>query len=229
MEEEWWPRYAIPNLADDTRRRYLEVWGTHLLPRVGGYELRAITSLLVEDLRDQLTRAKVPAPTQRKVLMLLQGILRRAVVRGLIPANPVQLVAKPKQAPTITPQPLAPLTVERIRAQLRARDAMIVSLLAYVRGASSLMRCGSPDLGDAVPGPPRNRQSWPSEPQGDDCAAQNRAKNWPRGARNEPAPRDTDRWRDTRDRRGDRARRLRQQAGLLRGPNQTRGFRQGAD
>ena len=63
--------------------------------------------------------------------MLLQGILRRAVVRGLIPANPVQLVAKPKQAPTITPQPLAPLTVERIRAQLRPRDAMIVSLLAY--------------------------------------------------------------------------------------------------
>ncbi len=35
MEEEWWPRYAIPNLAPDTRRRYLEVWGTHLLPALG--------------------------------------------------------------------------------------------------------------------------------------------------------------------------------------------------
>ncbi|MGB0098239.1 MAG: site-specific integrase [Solirubrobacteraceae bacterium] len=142
MEEEWWPRYAIPNLADDTRRRYLEVWGTHLLPRVGDYELRAITSLLVEDLRDQLTLAKVPAPTQRKALMLLQGILRRAVVRGLIPANPVQLVAKPKQAPTIIPQPLAPLTVERIRAQLRPRDAMIVSLLAYAGLRPSEDRAG---------------------------------------------------------------------------------------
>src|SRR4051794_6444507 len=43
MAEDWWPRYAIPNLADDTRRRYLEVRGKHLLPRLGDYELRAIT------------------------------------------------------------------------------------------------------------------------------------------------------------------------------------------
>lgn len=103
-------RHAVPNLADDTRRRYLEVWGAHLLDRLGGFELCQITSLVVEDLRDQMTRARVPAPTQRKTLMLLQGILRRAVVRGLIPANPVQLVTKPKQKPTSTPQPLSPLT-----------------------------------------------------------------------------------------------------------------------
>jgi len=53
------------------------------------------------------------------------------VVRGLIPANPVALVAKPKLPPSDPPQPLAPETVERIRAQLRQRDSMIVSLLAY--------------------------------------------------------------------------------------------------
>lgn len=116
MEEEWWPRYAIPNLAPDTRRRYLEVWGGHLLPRIGGYQLREITPMVVEDLRDQMTYAKVGAPTQRKALMLLQGILRRAVVRGLMPVNPAQLVDKPRQRPTQPPQPLAPVTVERIRA-----------------------------------------------------------------------------------------------------------------
>lgn len=43
VAEDWWPRHAIPNLAEDTRRRYLEVWGTHLLDRIGGYELRSIT------------------------------------------------------------------------------------------------------------------------------------------------------------------------------------------
>ncbi len=32
-------RHAVPNLADDTRRRYLEVWGAHLLDRLGGFEL----------------------------------------------------------------------------------------------------------------------------------------------------------------------------------------------
>ena len=116
VEEEWWPRYAIPNLAPETRRRYLEVWGVHLLPRLGDYELREITPMVVEDLRDQMTHAKVGAPTQRKALMLLQGILRRAVVRGLLPVNPAQLVDKPKQRPTQVPQPLPPVTVERIRA-----------------------------------------------------------------------------------------------------------------
>jgi integrase len=131
VETEWWPRYAIPNLAPDTRRRYLEVWGAHLLPRVGDYELRQLTSMIVEDLRESMASAGVGAPTQRKALMLLQGILRRAAVRGLIPANPVKDVDKPKQAPTRTPRPLPPIVVERIRAQLRPRDAIIVSVLAY--------------------------------------------------------------------------------------------------
>ncbi len=161
VEEEWWPRYAIPSLAPDTRRRYLEVWSTHLLPRLGDYELREITPIAVEDFREQMSRAKGGAPTQRKALILLQGILRRAVVRGLIPVNPAQLVDKPKQRPTQLPQPLPPVTVERIRANMllpqtrivpaagpgkrprrayqasvrsprdRQRDALIVSMLAY--------------------------------------------------------------------------------------------------
>ena len=152
VAEDWWPRHAVPNLAEDTRRRYLEIWGKHLLDRVGDYEVRTFTPLLVEDLRDQMIRAKVPAPTQRKALMLLQGILRRAVVRGLIAANPVQAVVKPKQPPAQPPRPLAPAMVERIRAQMlvawtshgrgpgrspdalrwwRQRNATIVSLLAY--------------------------------------------------------------------------------------------------
>jgi integrase len=161
MEEEWWPRYAIPNLASDTRRRYLEVWSAHLLPGLGEYELRQITPMVVEELREQMARAKVGTPTQRKTLMLLQGILKRAVVRGLVPVNSAQLVDKPKQKPTQLPQPLAPITVERIRANMlqpqtrtvpaagagkrprreyetsvgspedRQRNALIVSMLAY--------------------------------------------------------------------------------------------------
>ena len=152
MAEDWWPRYAIPNLADDTRRRYLEVCGDAPPSSARVRELRGITPWLVEDFRADLERANIGAPTVRKSLMLLQGILRRAVVRGLIGANPVQAVSKPKQAPAHSPQPLAPDTVERIRAQMmsawsspnrgagrsaealqwwRARNATIVSLLAY--------------------------------------------------------------------------------------------------
>ena len=55
--------------------------------------------MLVEDLRARARRPRARHPTQRKALMLLQGILRRAVVRGLIPANPVSAVDKPKRQP----------------------------------------------------------------------------------------------------------------------------------
>ena len=71
--------------------------------------------------RDTTNRTSA-LPTQRKALMLLQGILRRAVVRGLIPSNPVQAVNKPRQAPPRRPQPLPPLTIERIRAQVSKRE-----------------------------------------------------------------------------------------------------------
>lgn len=152
VESDYWPRYAVPHLEPDTRRRYLELWGTHLLPRVGDYELRSFTPLLVEDLLAQMTKARVPPSTRRMALMLLQGILGRAVVRGLIPGNPVQSVRKPKLPPTQPPQPLAPETVERIRRNMlsawssphrgagrpadeldwwRQRNALIVSMLAY--------------------------------------------------------------------------------------------------
>jgi integrase len=118
------------NLGPDTRRRYPEIWGKHLLPIVGGYGLRDTTPRIVEELRSHLDHTTGP-PTARKALTLLQAIMRPAVVHGLTPINPVQVVAKPKQKPTIRPQPLDPVTIERIRTQLRPRDQMIVSLLAY--------------------------------------------------------------------------------------------------
>lgn len=73
VRDEWWPRYAVPNLKPSTQRRYLEVWGTHLLPAVGDYELRAITPMLVEDVRAQFDAQRVGVQTQRKALMMLRA------------------------------------------------------------------------------------------------------------------------------------------------------------
>jgi integrase len=83
--------------------------------------------MLVEDLRADFEAHRVGVQTQRKALMMLQGILRRAVV----PGESVSVVDKPRQPPTRRPDPLAPITVERIRSQLTQRDAALVSLLAY--------------------------------------------------------------------------------------------------
>lgn len=86
---------------------------------------------MVEDLRAQLAGRGLCAASIRKATLLLSGIMRRAVVRELIPSNPVALVDRPKAQPLQPPKPLAPVTVERIRAAPRQRDATLVSLLAY--------------------------------------------------------------------------------------------------
>lgn len=79
---------------------------------------------MVEDLRDQLIRRGLATASVLKALHLLSAILKRAAVRGLIPANPVDLVAKPSPPPTAAPRPLTPLAIEKIRAvMLPAEDA----------------------------------------------------------------------------------------------------------
>jgi integrase len=115
MQEEYWPRYAIPNLAEATQNRYLEAWGHDLEPRIGGYEVRGITPRIVEDLREQLRRQRLAPASQRKSLLVLSGILQRAVVCGLIPVNPVSMIQMPKAPPSQASQPLSPATIERIR------------------------------------------------------------------------------------------------------------------
>src|SRR5262245_47261549 len=45
---EWWRVYAEPNLAASTLRMYADLWDRHVLPRLGGMELRRVTPELVE-------------------------------------------------------------------------------------------------------------------------------------------------------------------------------------
>ena len=128
--EEWWRVHAVPDLAASTRRRYAEVWDRHVLPCLDGYRLREVTPAVVDNFRVELTTAGVGAATVRKALFLLQGVLRLAVVRGRITVNPVTAVKKPRQV-SHEVRPLAPETVERMRACLAHGDATLVSLLAY--------------------------------------------------------------------------------------------------
>lgn len=131
VREDWWPRYVVVNLKPTTQERYLEIWGTHLLPRLGDFELRAITPTLLEDVLAEMASQRIGIATRRKAAMVLQGILRRAVVRGFIPNNPVLAIAKPRQPAPLRREPLPPSMVEAIRNRLRLRDATLVSVLAY--------------------------------------------------------------------------------------------------
>jgi len=132
---EWWRLYAEPNLARKTLQVYADLWDRHVLPRLGHIELRRITPELLEAFQADLRATGVGEPTILKTLSLLQGILRRAVVWRRIAGNPVAAIKKPSQRRKRSVRPIAPATVEAIRASLlrseRLGDATLVSVLAY--------------------------------------------------------------------------------------------------
>jgi len=103
----------------------------HLQPRVGDYALRAITPKLVNrELVAPMRSAGVGEPTIRQALMVLQAIFTYAHAEDRVPDNPIK-VTKPRQAVEREVPPVPPVTVERLRARLATRDALMVAVLAY--------------------------------------------------------------------------------------------------
>jgi integrase len=133
--EEWWRLYAAPNLAPATLELYAMLWDKHVLPRLGGLQLRELTAERIEAFRVELVAAGTGEVSIRKALVLLQGVLQRAVEWRRIPHNPARLVSRPPAARRRAVRPLPPETVERMRVWLlergRHRDAVLVSVLAY--------------------------------------------------------------------------------------------------
>jgi hypothetical protein len=105
-----------PHLARKTREVYADLWDRHILGRLGGAELRRIAPEVVESFRAELRKAGVGDPTILKTLALLQGILQRAVVWRRIRSNPVAAIKKPPQRRKRVVRPIAPKTVEALRA-----------------------------------------------------------------------------------------------------------------
>lgn len=135
--EEWWKLYAVPNLAPRTLRSYAGLWDRHVLPRLGPLRLSAITPEIVERFRADLEADGVGRTAIHRAMVLLQGVLRRAVEWRRIAHNPVKGVQKPKVRRYRQVRPLPPRTVEQLRAvaakrrRYGARDATLISLLAY--------------------------------------------------------------------------------------------------
>ena len=126
--EDYWRRHALLTLEPTTRATYRQQWGKHIRPCLGDFELRSITRQAINtELVDPMRHAGAGDPTVRQVLAILQSILSYAVAEDRIQDNPVRKVTKPRQAVAREVPPVPPATVER----LRARDALMVSVLAY--------------------------------------------------------------------------------------------------
>jgi integrase len=126
----WAPTYAAL-LAPKTRRLYTMLYDHHLAPRLGSVPLRELTPELIGRWQSDRLAAGAGREAVRKALTLLGNILQRAVESGHVQTNVARLVRKAKPARRQEVRPLAPVTIEAMRAASKPREAALLSVLAY--------------------------------------------------------------------------------------------------
>jgi integrase len=126
----WAPTYAAM-LAAKTRSLYTILYDHHISPTLGDSPLRELTPEIIGRWQSDRLAAGAGPVAVRQSLGLLGNVLQRAMESGRIPANPARLVRKAKPPKRSEVRPLAPATVEAMRAASSPRDAMLLSLLAY--------------------------------------------------------------------------------------------------
>lgn len=130
VRDTWGPQHAA-HLAARSRALYAAVMGKHLLPALGDARLSEITTGMVRQWQQERLLAGSGPSTVARALRLLAQILDHAMEGELIASNPARVVKPPKRPRPAAVRPLAPATVERLRAQLSPNSSYVVSVLAY--------------------------------------------------------------------------------------------------
>ena len=94
--QEWLVAYAVPNLEPKTKRTYESLWDRHLLPSIGGVELRQLRPAVIDQFLAQLQRDGLSPGSVKKVAGMLQGVLQRAVEWERIAQNPMRVAHEPR-------------------------------------------------------------------------------------------------------------------------------------
>jgi integrase len=126
-----WARSHAAHLAPRTRQTYASAYDRHIAPRLGAVPLREIDPETIAAFQGELLRSGVGPHAIRKAMTLLGAILQRAAEGRRIPYNPQRVVRRARLPLSQEVRPLAPETVETMRGAASARDAAILSVLAY--------------------------------------------------------------------------------------------------
>jgi integrase len=130
VAETWAKTHAV-TLARSTARTYAGLYDLHIAPYLGQLKLVELTPEVIARWQAERIAAGAGRSSIHKTLTLLGGILQRAMESGRINRNPVRLVRKVKRPKKKEVRPLAPETVEALRAACGPRDATLISVLAY--------------------------------------------------------------------------------------------------
>jgi integrase len=105
--------------------------GEAALSRLGSLRLTEITPDVIESFVLDLRGDGVGEGTISKCLVVLQGMMKKAVAWRRLASNPVASISRRRHTPTRTVRPLAPASVEAMRRRIGHRDATLISVLAY--------------------------------------------------------------------------------------------------
>lgn len=131
FSDQWWEAKS-GEWSDLTKANYRRYLTNDILPTLGGFELRAITPGRIDRWVTYLRDQGRGADTVQKLLGVVSGIFKYAVLNDLVDYNPVREVAKPKKDQKAAPWPYSPSEIESIRSVLGDRDATLVSVLGYM-------------------------------------------------------------------------------------------------
>lgn len=103
------------SLKESTLSWYESVWRKHIIPEIGGIELRKLSPLHIQTLYRRLAEKGVSPPTIHAAHRAIGRPLSRAVKWRLIPRSPLERVDPPK-APK---REISPLTAEQVMRLLK--------------------------------------------------------------------------------------------------------------
>jgi integrase len=117
--------------APKTRLHYASLYDHHLRPFLGSIALRDIDPETVGRWQADRLAAGAGPVAVRQALELLGSVLEHAFVSGRVAENPVRRVKKARLPRREEVHALSPTSIETMRAALGARDAALLSVLAY--------------------------------------------------------------------------------------------------
>jgi integrase len=126
-----WAQTHAVTLAPKTAKHYGGLYDVHIAPHLGPFKLAELTPEMIARWQAERIAEGAGRVAVLHALDLLGSILQRAVESERIGRNPVRIVRKVRRAPRREVRPLAPATVEALRAVSRQRDAVLMSVLAY--------------------------------------------------------------------------------------------------
>lgn len=134
-------------LEPSTLARYDRTWTTHVAPELGELPITRVTAEVLGDWQARLLHRGVTTESMRSARTALSTVLSYAAAKGGLPANPLSNVPPPPRGRPRAVRPLPPAAVELVRHEMlqradgcaktstrareAARDAALVSLMAY--------------------------------------------------------------------------------------------------